>query len=98
MYTLLLSEKIKNSFKDLLTYVLCIIWEWLHRWIENMSDIRDILELDQGLASVPTKEAIVGGNKVNLFFLLIFFDEFSYFLHWWYKSCLQSHRVWLSLL
>lgn len=28
-----------------------------------MSDIRDILELDQGLASVPTKEAIVGGNK-----------------------------------
>ena len=34
-----------------------------------MSDIRDILELDQGLASVPTKEAIVGGNKVSLFFL-----------------------------
>lgn len=28
-----------------------------------MSDIRDILELDQGLATVPTKEAIVGGNK-----------------------------------
>ena len=45
-----------------------------------MSDIRDILELDQGLASVPTKEAIVGGNKVNLFFLLIFFYEF-YCLH-----------------
>ena len=29
-----------------------------------MSDIRDILELEQGLASVPSKEAIVGGNKV----------------------------------
>lgn len=28
-----------------------------------MSDIRDILELEQG-ASVPSKEAIVGGNKV----------------------------------
>ena len=28
-----------------------------------MSDIRDILELEQG-ASAPSKEAIVGGNKV----------------------------------
>lgn len=28
-----------------------------------MSDIRDILELEQG-TSVPSKEAIVGGNKV----------------------------------
>ena len=46
-----------------------------------MSDIRDILELDQGLASVPSKEAIVGGNKVSLFFLLIFFNEFSYFVY-----------------
>lgn len=30
-----------------------------------MSDIRDILELEQG-ASVPSKEAIVGGNKVMI--------------------------------
>lgn len=28
-----------------------------------MSDIRDILELEQGGASTPSKEAIVGGNK-----------------------------------
>ena len=34
-----------------------------------MSDIRDILELEQGLASVPSKEAIVGGNKVSLHFV-----------------------------
>ncbi|CAH3194839.1 unnamed protein product [Porites evermanni] len=29
-----------------------------------MSDIRDILELEQG-ASAPSKEAIVGGNKAR---------------------------------
>ncbi|KAJ7329015.1 DNA methyltransferase 1-associated protein 1 [Desmophyllum pertusum] len=30
-----------------------------------MSDIRDILELEQGLTSVPSKETIVGGNKLR---------------------------------
>lgn len=35
-----------------------------------MSDIRDILELEQGLASTPSKEAIVGGNKVSLAFVV----------------------------
>jgi len=36
-----------------------------------MSDIRDILELEQGLASTPSKEAIVGGNKVSLAFIVV---------------------------
>jgi len=35
-----------------------------------MSDIRDILELEQGLTSTPSKEAIVGGNKVSFAYIV----------------------------
>ncbi len=37
-----------------------------------MSDIRDILELEQGLGSVPSKETIVGGNKVRVLKLIMY--------------------------
>lgn len=44
-----------------LPFVNCLVCKF-----DNMSDIRDILELEQGLASVPSKETIVGGNKVSI--------------------------------
>ena len=59
-----------------------------------MSDIRDILELDQGLASVPTKEAIVGGNKVS-YALLYILDEINYFLFVQYYYGRWKIILWL---
>ena len=35
-----------------------------------MSDIRDILELEQGSPSMPSKESIVGANKVSFVCLI----------------------------
>ena len=32
--------------------------------LSNMSDIKDILEIEQASSVAPTKEAIVGTNKV----------------------------------
>ena len=32
---------------------------------KKMSDVKDILEIEQASTGTPTKEAIVAGNKVN---------------------------------
>lgn len=58
--------KQNGEYQPNFSYVLQSVKHLLIRVHSRMSDIKDILEIEQASTGAPSKEAIVGGNKVNL--------------------------------
>lgn len=58
-----------------------------------MSDVKDILEIEQASTGTPTKEAIVAGNKVNYWIEENFIQTMRQI-----KTISIQHYFWINLL